>query len=153
MPGTLRRLQLAVAILALSGTVACTAQFRNHGYIPPEEDLSQIVVGIDTRDTVADIVGEPSAAGVLNQSGYYYVKSRVRSYAAQRPQVIEREILAISFDEAGVVTNIERFGLEDGQVVPLSRRVTTSNTASIGFIRKLFRNLGNFNAGDLLGGG
>ncbi|KNG95487.1 outer membrane protein assembly factor BamE [Pseudaestuariivita atlantica] len=151
MPGTTQTLRIAVAALALVALSACTAQFRNHGYIPLEEDLSQIVVGIDTRDTVADIVGEPSTAGVLNESGFYYVRSRVRTFAYRRPEVVEREVLAISFDEAGVVTNIERFGLENGQVVPLARRVTKSNTADIGFIRRLLRNLGNFNAGDLLG--
>lgn len=153
MPGTLSTMRLAVLAAVICATTACTAQFRNHGYIPPEDDLSQIVVGIDTRDTVADVVGTPSTAGVVNDSGYYYVRSRVRSYAYQRPKVIERQVLAISFDSVGVVTNIERFGLEDGQVVPLSRRVTRSNTADISFLRQLLSNLGNFNAGDFLGGG
>ncbi len=153
MPGTLSALRIAVFVAALAATGACTAQFRNHGYIPPEDELSQIVVGIDTRDTVADVIGTPTASGVLNESGYYYIRSRVRTFGATRPQVIERQVLAISFDSAGVVTNLERFGLEDGQAVPLARRVTTSNTADISFIRRLLSNIGNFNAGDLLGGG
>jgi hypothetical protein len=37
---------------------------------------------------------------------------------------------------------VERYGLEDGQVVLLSRRVTTDNTAGVGFLRQLFGNLG-----------
>jgi len=151
MLGILTRMRTGLLIAVLVASAACTPQFRNHGYIPPEEDLSQIVVGIDTRDTVADIVGEPSTAGVWNDSGYYYVRSRVRTVAYKRPEAIERQLLAISFDTAGVVTNVERFGLEDGRVVPISRRITTSNTADIGFIRRLLGNIGNFNAGDFLG--
>jgi len=50
-----------------------------------------------------------------------------------------------------VVRNIERFGLERGQVVTLSRRVTDDNIADTTFIRQLMGNLGRFNAGDFLG--
>ena len=35
----------------------------------------------------------------------------------------ERQVVAISFNESGTVTNVERFGLERGQIVVLSRRV------------------------------
>ncbi|SDO69238.1 Outer membrane protein assembly factor BamE, lipoprotein component of the BamABCDE complex [Lutimaribacter pacificus] len=142
-----RKIAAVLCVLALA---ACSAVYRNHGYVPKEEDLSQIVVGVDTRDTVAEVVGSPSAGGVLDSSGYYYVQSRVRHYAYRRPEVVSREVLAISFDDAGVVRNIERFGLEDGQVVPLARRVTESATADNGFLRQLLRNLGNFAAGDIL---
>lgn len=142
-----RKIAAVLCVLALA---ACSAVYRNHGYVPKEEDLSQIVVGVDTRDTVAEVVGSPSAGGVLDSSGYYYVQSRVRHYAYRRPEVVSREVLAISFDNAGVVRNIERFGLEDGQVVPLARRVTESATADNGFLRQLLRNLGNFAAGDIL---
>ena len=45
-----------------------------------------------------------------------------------------REIVAITFDDSGVVRNIERFGLEDGNVVALSRRVTDSNVQGVGSV-------------------
>ena len=41
-----------------------------------------------------------------------------------------------------MVPNIERFGLEDGQVVTLSRRVTDANTKGVGYIRQLLGNIG-----------
>ena len=50
----------------------------------------------------------------------------------------------------GQVENVERFGLEDGQVVALNRRVTTSNTRGVGFLRQLFSNIGNIGAGQFL---
>lgn len=139
-----------VAILCVLVVAGCTSVYRNHGYVPKEEELSEIVVGVDTRDTVAETVGSPSAGGVLDSSGYYYVQSRVRHFAYRRPEVVSREVLAITFDNAGVVRNIERFGLEDGQVVPLTRRVTETAASDNGFLRQLLRNLGNFAAGDIL---
>ena len=55
-----------------------------------------------------------------------------------------------SFDEVGVVTNIETFGLERGRIVRLNRRVTTPNTQGVGFLRQAFGNLGRLNLGDLV---
>lgn len=143
----LRLWLLAVTCLALS---ACTSQYRSHGYVPSEAELQEIVVGVDTRATVEDTVGVPSAAGVLNSTGFYYIQSEMRHFGWRKPEVVDREVLAMSFDEAGVLRNIERYGLQDGQVVPIARRVTRSGDADISFIRKLFGNIGRFAASDIL---
>lgn len=129
------------AILAVSLS-ACAASYRNHGYVPPPEQLNEIVVGIDTRASVEDTVGPPTSSGILEDSGYYYVRSRIRSFAYFEPEVVEREVLAISFDSDGVVSNIERFGLEDGRVVTLERRVTESSVVDRTFVRQLLGGLG-----------
>lgn len=148
-----KALRRAALVVGLGALMACTPIYRNHGFMPPEEDLSAILVGVDTRDTIADIVGAPTAGGVLNSSGYYYVSSRYRTFGPFEPEEIERQVLAISFDAEGVVSNIERFGLEDGQIVVLERRVTRDNVRDTTFIRQLMGNLGRFDAGTILGGG
>lgn len=139
--------RFAVALLAVTALGACTAAIRNHGYIPPEEVLDEIVVGVDTRATVEDTAGSPTALGMVDDSGFYYVRSRMRSFAFTAPQVVEREVLAITFDEAGVVQNIERFGLEEGRVITLERRVTEVTGVRGTFLRQLLRNLGRFAPG------
>lgn len=151
-PAPILRMLARAAVIGvlLAGLAACTELVRKHGYVPSDADLAEIVVGVDTRDSVAESIGTPSSAGLLNDSGYYYVQSLVRTIGPRRPQVIERQVVAISFDEAGVVQNIERFGLEDGRVVVLSRRVTEGSVNSRTFIRQLLGNLGNFNANQLL---
>ncbi|MCX8952679.1 MULTISPECIES: outer membrane protein assembly factor BamE [unclassified Ruegeria] len=138
-----------VAFLAATG--ACTAVFKNHGYVPPAEELAEIKVGVDTRDSVQEAIGAPGASGVVRDSGYYYVRSRVRHYGPKRPEVVSRELVAISFDQRGVVRNIERFGLEDGNVIALERRVTDSNVQDKGFLRQLLGNIGNFNPANIPG--
>lgn len=135
---------LTVAGLAI-GVAGCSAQYSNHGYIPPQEELDLIEVGSDTRESVADKVGVPASSGLLTDSGYYYVRMRTRAVGPIPPKEIERQVVAISFSERGVVQNVERFGLERGQVVPLSRRVTESSIRDNSFIRQLLSNIGRFN--------
>ena len=137
-------LHAAVFVLAI-GVAGCAPQFNNYGYVPPEEDLALIAVGTDTRETVADKVGVPSSSGVLNSSGFYYVRMRTRTIGPMAPQEIDRQVVAVSFNDAGIVQNVERFGLERGQVVPLSRRVTSSPVSDNSFLRQLLGNIGRFN--------
>jgi outer membrane protein assembly factor BamE (lipoprotein component of BamABCDE complex) len=141
-----RTLKRAILAAVLVTVAACTTQYRNHGYVPSDADLERIVVGLDNRESVAQLVGRPSSAGVLDSSGWYFVESRYEHFAYRAPKEIDREVVSISFDEAGKVANIERFGLEDGRVVILSRRVTDSNVRGVGFLQQLFGNIGTFSA-------
>ncbi len=147
----LKPVSRALVCVAVLTAAACAPVYKKHGYVPPPEDLAQIKVGVDTRDTVAEKVGAPGASGVLKDSGYYYVASRVRHYGPRRPEVVERQLVAVSFDQRGVVRNIERFGLDDGYVVVLDRRVTDSSVQDKGFLRQLLGNIGSFNPANIPG--
>lgn len=140
-----KRAKAFVAVVLAFGVAGCVPQFNNYGYVPPEEDLELIEVGADTRETVADKVGVPTSSGVLDNSGYYYVRMRTRTIGPMAPQEIDRQVVAISFSDTGIVQNVERFGLERGKVVPLSRRVTTATVNNNNFLRQLLGNIGRFN--------
>ncbi|MGL4235138.1 outer membrane protein assembly factor BamE [Tabrizicola sp.] len=138
--------------LALVATIAaCSPVFRNHGYVPSEDELALIEVGTDTRDTVGEKIGRPSTSGLLNDVGWFYVQSRYKLVGPREPQEIDRQVLVINFTEAGVVENIGRFGLEDGRVVEISRRVTETNVKGLSFIQQILGSFGRLQAGDLLG--
>jgi outer membrane protein assembly factor BamE (lipoprotein component of BamABCDE complex) len=145
-----RRGLIIGSVLAVA---ACTAIIRNHGYVPSEADLSVLAVGVDTRETVIASVGPPTSGGVLEGSDFYYVASKFRHYGAYAPEEIDRQVLAISFAANGTVANIERFTLQDGQVVALSRRVTDDGIRDTTFIRQLLGSFGRIDAGTFLGEG
>lgn len=138
-------------VLALTLVIAgCVPIYRHHGYIPPPEDLAQVVVGQTTQGELDTLIGRPSSQGLLAGSGWYYVGSRWRYYGPTRPQEVSREIVAITFAENGTVANVERFGLEQGRIVALSRRVTDSGITSISAIRQILGNIGNLSAGSVI---
>ncbi len=132
----------ATCLAAVIAVAGCVAQYRLHGYTPSDDDLANILVGVDTRDTVAEVIGTPTTSGVARSDAYYYVSKNVRSYGMREPEIVDRQIVAIRFDEAGVVSSIERYTLQDGKVVPLSRRVTGNNANDVPFLTQLFGNIG-----------
>jgi len=142
------RVKTAIGAGLLLIAAGCSAIYSNHGYVPTDADLQELIVGVDTRATVDDVIGPPSSSGLLAGGDYYYVRSRLRAFGMFEPEVVERQILAISFDDADTIANIERFGQEDGNVVALSRRVTDSSVVGNGFWRQVLGNIGNFGAID-----
>ena len=150
------RTRLIWAMVAMATVLlvsACSATYQNHGFVPPEEELEAILPGVDTRDSLELSIGQPSASGVIRDDAWFYAAYRVRSFAYQAPEVIERDIVAISFDTDGVVQNIERFGLEDGQLVQLSRRVTDGGIGEVTILTQILRNFGRIDVGNVLGDG
>lgn len=139
-----------IAIGLVTVLAACSATYQNHGYVPTDDELANLLVGVDTQNTVAEIIGRPSSTGVLENSGWYYISTRVRNFTYHKAEVIDRQMLAISFDGKGVVSNIERFSMKDGRVIALSRRVTSSGIKGPGFFSQLIGNIGNFGVGDFL---
>lgn len=143
----------AVAGLALLAMAGCASTSRYHGYVPSDEDLAQIEVGRDTTETVAEKIGRPGSTGLLRGGGWYYVQSEWEQFGWREPREIDREVVAIQFNERGTVSNVERYGLADGQVVALSRRVTDPQSVSpFSILSRIFGTIGNFNPGALLPG-
>lgn len=146
----IKKSQLVLSVIFSLILVACSATFDFHGYTPSDEELEQIIVGVDDKSSVEAVIGVPQSRSMLRDNGWYYISSKVRNFAYQEPQIIERQLVAISFDNSDIVTNIERFALEDGRVITLNRRVTELPVKGPGFIRQLLGNLGNLNPAGLI---
>jgi outer membrane protein assembly factor BamE (lipoprotein component of BamABCDE complex) len=142
------RLGLIGAVLLIA---ACSTVYRNHGEVPTDDELALVEVGVDTRETVSEKIGRPTASGLLNDLGWFYVQSRWAYRGAFEPKEIERQVVSITFTEAGRVQNIERFGLERGKVVPLSRRVTETSVKGLSVIQQLLGSFGRIGPGIVTG--
>ncbi|MGY6549728.1 MAG: outer membrane protein assembly factor BamE [Roseinatronobacter sp.] len=144
--------KIVATSLVLALVAACNPVQRFHGFAPDDLMLSEIQVGRDTRDTVAERIGRPGLTGVMDGSAWFYVQSDWVHEGWRAPVEVRREVVAISFDGAGRVSNIERFGLEQGEVVALSRRVTSTGPTGPTILRQIFSNIGQFAPGQLIGG-
>ena len=140
-----------VLCLALGAAAACTPIYRTHGFVPSQSEILGLEPGVDTRETVTEVIGQPTAGGVLDERGFYYVQSRFRTFGPLEPREIDRQVVAMTFDGEGVLRNVERYGLADGRAVPLERRVTDDGLRDTTFIRQLLGNLGNFDPSQFIG--
>lgn len=138
---------LALA-LALGG---CAATYSNHGFTPQLAQLDEIEAGLDTRGSVQRRLGRPSTIGSFDSDTWYYIASRMERYAFYAPRVVDRTVVVVRFDEAGLVSSVNRYGLEDGQVVDLVTRTTPTYGRELSVLQQIFGNVGRMNPGDILG--
>ena len=151
-PKSLHRPGLA-AILCGFLAAACAPTVQVHGYVPPQADIARIRPGVDNTAAVQQILGLPSSSGVLRDSAWYYVQSTVENYTYHAPKVVDRTVVAVNFDNRGVVRDVKRYGLADGRVINLETRTTETGGRELGMLEQLFGNILNLDAEALNNGG
>jgi outer membrane protein assembly factor BamE (lipoprotein component of BamABCDE complex) len=137
----------AILVLTLGlAAVGCAPTTQVHGYVPPSADVARIRPGVDTVATVEEILGLPTSTGLLRDSAWFYVQSVFESYTYNPPRVVDRTVLVVNFNPDGVVTGVERFGVEDGRIVNLTARTTETGGRQLGVLEQIFGNILNLDA-------
>ncbi|WP_424933688.1 outer membrane protein assembly factor BamE [Amaricoccus macauensis] len=144
----LSSLHRAILGLTIAGALSlgCAPTIRVHGYVPPESDIATVQPGVDNFESVSEKLGQPSSNGLLQDRAWYYVQSTVRNYTYNRPTVVDRTVLAVEFNENGVVSGLAKYGLEDGRIINLTARTTETGGRTLGVLEQLFGNLLNIDA-------
>ena len=146
MIGRYRRTLLAAVGLALAlGSGACTARIDQRGNKPDEDQVVLINPGVDDKNRVAELIGTPSAISTFNDRTWYYISKRTETVAFFDPEVVDQEVLAISFDDNGVVDNMRIYGPEDGRTIAYVDRTTPTEGNELTLMQQLLGNLGRFN--------
>jgi len=129
---------------------ACGGQYRNHGYMPLAEDVDALIVGVDTRDSIIEVMGVPTTGGVLTEEAMYYVRSRVHHKGYVKPNEIQRDVLVLSFDKNQILRNVERFGIEKGKLIRLEHRVTEAPGGDRSILQQIIGSIGGFNPNSIV---
>lgn len=140
------------AALALLLLVACSPSVTVHGYVPSQDDLDSITPGVDTTFTIEERVGRPSSTSLLGETDWYYVQTTISQLTYNPPEVVDRKVVAVAFNEAGVVESVQTYGLEDGRIINLSPRVTPTGGQRRNALQAIFAGLLNFDAGSFIDG-
>ncbi len=151
MSANLIRKSVLVSVLGTALAVgACSPIENTHGYLPVSADVDQLTAGSYSKDKVFQLLGEPTSRGVQGDSSWYYVSYKVRKLGPLKPQITERQILAVSFNSSGRVMEVNRYGLENGVVINLNTRETVTGGRKLTFLQQMLGNIGNFSAESFL---
>jgi outer membrane protein assembly factor BamE (lipoprotein component of BamABCDE complex) len=124
------------------GVSACNPVLRSHGYRYSIQEEPNITPAEDTQDTVLQRLGNPSTRGTFEENTWYYISSTRESLAYLRPVTRDRRIIAVSFDDAGVVSEVAEYSVEDGRMVAYSGNETPTRGRELTFLEQLLGNVG-----------
>lgn len=138
-----RRLFLLLAAASLLLPAGCARTPDVQGYIVDEELIAAVQPGVDTRQSVQRALGRPTMMSQWNSDRrWYYVSRQTGQRAFLRPIPTAQSILIIDFDERGVVSAVERRGLERVADITPERDRTPTLGREVGILEDLFGNIG-----------
>ncbi len=138
----LRVLTLALAVAAVS---ACAPRMASRGNLPTESQLEKIQVGKHTKSYVARLIGTPSAVSTFDDNVWYYIGRRTKKWGFLDERVVKQQIVAIYFDERGVIQHIQRYDENDMREIEMVERKTPTAGHELGVVEQILGNLGRFN--------
>jgi len=139
----LRGSACAATLFAL---IACETVIDVRGFVPDDESLSKIQVGLQGKRDVGDLLGTPSSVSSFGDETWLYISRKTRSVAFFEPKIVEQHVVAIVFGEKGMVSDVKKLELADGKVLRHVARVTPSPGKELSFIEQLIGNVGKFNS-------
>jgi outer membrane protein assembly factor BamE (lipoprotein component of BamABCDE complex) len=146
-----RALSAALIMAPLAGLAslgACTPTIATHGHTLDEAAVARITPGRSSRQEVLQLLGSPSALASFDDAAWYYVSQRTEKTSFYQEELVAQDVIAITFDDQGLVQGFERHGLEQTAAVdPVERTTPTTGTAPSVWAQ-IIGNIGRFGTGD-----
>ncbi len=139
----LRTNLLIAALAAAALTSACAPTVGQNGFQAIDAKPADIVAGTDTRQTVLTRLGTPSTTSTFERDNvWYYISQVTEKYTYNRAQVTQRSVTEITFDDAGLVSEVRTLGLDDGQRFAMNGRETPTRGRQLTILEQLLGNVG-----------
>jgi outer membrane protein assembly factor BamE (lipoprotein component of BamABCDE complex) len=135
----------AVMLLLLASTVGCTSQVSTHGHRLDAAALAQIEPGRSSQSEVLQLLGSPSSLATFDDRTWYYVSQRTESHTFYYRTVVAQDVVAIVFDDQGVVSRLNRHDLNGAREIdPVDRETPTAGN-ELTVLEQFLGNIGRFN--------
>lgn len=131
-----------LAAMALA-VAACSTNIAHRGYLAKPGAFAQVREGM-AKSEVEGILGSPSTTASVNFQGdsYYYISSTTEQRAFLNPQEIERQVIAVRFNQSDQVASLGQYGLEDGKIIDINSRTTPTKGRELTVLQQLFGSIG-----------
>jgi outer membrane protein assembly factor BamE (lipoprotein component of BamABCDE complex) len=147
---TLRGLAFACCLTTLA---SCGIPVDDRGDLPSADALAQIKPGQTDKATVTRLIGSPSNIASFDGDTWYYISKVSKQVAFLKPTVLDQRVVAIHFDQNGVVTEVSSKGLKDAQAITPDPNATPAQGREFTFLEQLIGNFGKFSGGSGKSGG
>ena len=135
---------LTCALLASLAIAACTPTINIRGNLVEDYQLQEISKGQDSRTDVLHKLGSPTTKAPFDDNVWYYLGQRTEKKGILDPKVIKERIVMITFDDNGIVKNIE--DVKNHRVnLPYVRDKTPTSGKEVTVMQQFIGNLGKFN--------
>ena len=123
---------------------SCSSKTIITGNLPDPDLIANIEVGQVSKNEVLELLGSPSTKATFNDNDWYYVSEKTSTRAFFDPEVINRKVLIIQFDNREIVKKITQLSLKDGEKIEMVDRITPTAGKEMTILKQIFGNVGRF---------
>jgi outer membrane protein assembly factor BamE (lipoprotein component of BamABCDE complex) len=120
----------------------CSPTIENRGFNTENAQFSQIQPGIQSKQQVMEILGSPSTIPSFDANRWYYISRKTSATCFFTPVVLEQQVTVITFNQAGIVSDIKIYKGEDAKNIKPVSRQTETNGEDSSMLREVFSNFG-----------
>ena len=137
---------LGITIMLL--TTACAVKESYHGAsILNEENLASIMIGSDSKQTVAAKLGSPTAVAPLDPNRWIYLAQYMATSSFSRPTPEDQRVIQVVFDDQGRVAEVINKNKDDYVALAPDGDETETFGRDTNILQEVFGNIGRFNPG------
>lgn len=125
--------------------VACSPKINARGHVDAQKNMEKIQVGRSYRQDVMQMLGSPSTTSTFGEERWYYITAQKEAFGFLAPEVTKQDVTQITFNEDGMVTDIQRRGIKDRRDIEITQETTPTEGHQLGFFEQLLGNVGRFN--------
>ena len=142
-------------LLMLFSLNSCVSQKLVHGNLPDAQLVSILKVGIDSKKSTTQILGEPTFRGVLGDNSFYYVGTVNSKLAFLDPKLDDQFILELNFDKNNKLKTLYLYDENESIDVSMSSLETKHSGKKLTFLQQIFGNIGvgGMGRGTIIGSG
>ena len=139
-----RKFLVICAMTMAMGVGACTIERQAKGFVIDADFAEAITPGLDNKTSVSNGLGNPSMIGTFNDDTWYYISEISLRRSFFKPQTTSRDIIAVRFDDFGLVEDVTRYSLADAIHVRPRKDKTPTRGKKLGVFEQIFSNIGRF---------
>jgi outer membrane protein assembly factor BamE (lipoprotein component of BamABCDE complex) len=135
---------LAVVLLGGAALSACAPTLGRQGFQVQDVAPKDLKIGQDTKASVMEKLGSPSAVGTFDPNTWYYVSQATERYTYHKARVTSRDVTVISFDKDNdKLVKIDSLGLKDGRKLAYNTRITPTRGRQLTALEQLIGSVGH----------
>ena len=139
---------LPTAALAALSLASCASSISTHGHRLDAAALAQIEPGQSAQGDVIQLLGSPSSLATFDDRTWYYVSQRTERHSFYHTTIVAQDVVAIEFDEQGMVSRVDRHDLNGAREIDVVDRETPTSGNEMSVLEQFLGNLGRFNPVD-----
>jgi outer membrane protein assembly factor BamE (lipoprotein component of BamABCDE complex) len=85
--------------------------------------------------------------GTFNAKTWYYISKRTKTVSFLDPEILDQEVLQITFDNAGLVSDMRIYGLENARTITPDPNITPTSGKELTILQQIMGNIGRFSSG------